>query len=457
MDYSMLPIFGEADIVVCGGGTAGVFAAIAAAEMGKSVIIAEQFGSLGGSATNALVMPIMHSHIPDRNPQCSYIAHIVREKLEAIGGCINNGANFDPLLMKAVLEEMCTDAGVKLFLHTFFADAVVENGALTAIVVANKNGLGLIKGKMFIDGSGDGDVCVRAGASYTKGNPETGKNQPISLRYIIGNIDFVALKEYVQELTARVGRDTGAYAWDDGAYIDCTNDGKSAFNDVFDEAIAKGDLVPEDKAYWQGFVIAGRPKCLAFNCPEFFDDIDGTNPDHLTKTQVLGKQRVIRQLQFYKKYFKGFENAYICEIASMVGVRESRNIITEYVLTAEDLLLRRKFDDMFSQSNYPIDIHGVKLRCDINTKVADDGKPWYEIPYRSLVVKGFDNLFITGRCLGAEFIAQSSLRIQLSARSSGECAGIAAAVALDKGITPKEVDGKEIREIMISKGADFLD
>ena len=97
MDYSMLPIFGEADIVVCGGGTAGAFAAIAAAEMGKSVIIAEQFGSLGGSATNALVMPIMHSHIPDRNPQCSYIAHIVREKLEAIGGCINNGANFDPL------------------------------------------------------------------------------------------------------------------------------------------------------------------------------------------------------------------------------------------------------------------------------------------------------------------------------------------------------------------------
>ena len=334
MDYSSLPVFYESDIVVCGGGTAGAFAAKAAADMGKSVIIVEQFGSLGGSATNALVMPIMHSHIPDNNPQCSYIAHIVREKLEAIGGCINNGANFDPLLMKSVLETMCVESGVKLLLHTFIADTVVEDGKVTAIVAANKSGLGLIKGKMFIDGSGDGDVCVRAGAAYTKGDPETGKNQPISLRYIIGNIDFIAFGEYIKELAERVGHNNGAYCWETGAYVDCTNDGKSAFDSVFDEAIANGDLIPEDKAYWQGFVIAGRPKCLAFNCPEFFDDIAGTNPEHLTKTQVLGKQGVIRQLKFYKKYFKGFEDAYICEIASMVGVRESRNIQTEYVLTA---------------------------------------------------------------------------------------------------------------------------
>ncbi len=456
MDYTKLPIFAEADIVVCGGGTAGAFAAKAAADMGKDVLIVEQFGSLGGSATNSLVMPIMHSHIPDKNPQCSYIAHIVREKLEAIGGCINNGANFDPLLMKSVLETICYESGVKLLLHTFIADTVVEDGKVNAIVVANKNGLGLIKGKIFIDATGDGDVCVRAGAEYSKGDPDTGKNQPISLRYIIANIDFVAFNEFCTELVKKVGTQSGAHSWNDGAYVDCTNDGGSAFNSIFDEAIANGDLVPEDKAYWQGFIIAGRPNSLAFNCPEFFDEVDGTNPDHLTKAQIIGKQRVIRQLQFYKKYFKGFENAYIAEIAPMVGIRESRNINTEYVLTANELLSRKKFDDMFSQSNYPVDVHGKNLRCDRLTDAVDDGKPWYEIPYGTLVVKGFDNLFISGRCLGAEFIAQSSLRIQLSARSSGEAAGIAAALCLDNNILPKEVCGKKVREIMISKGADFI-
>ena len=457
MDYSSLPIFAEADIVVCGGGTAGAFSAKAAADMGKSVIVVEQFGSLGGSATNALVMPLMHSHIPDNNPQCSYIAHIVRERLEALGGCRNNGANFDPLLLKAVLEEICVEAGVKLLLHTFIADVIVEDSRVSAIVVANKNGLGLIKGKMFIDGTGDGDVCVRAGAEFSKGDPETGKNQPISLRYMVSNVDFPAFGQYILDLNARTQNYIDASYHNGDIYVGCTASGKGAFSIVFDEAIANGDLTPEDKAYWQGFTVAGRPNCIAFNCPEFFDDVDGTNPDHLTKTQVLGKQAIIRQLRFYKKYFKGFENAYVSDIASMVGIRESRNIITEYVLTAEDLLSRRKFEDSFSQSNYPVDVHGRKLRCERHGAQADDGKPWYEIPYGTLVVKGFDNLFITGRCLGAEFIAQSSLRIQLCARASGECAGIAAAMAIDKGLAPKDIDGKEVRNAMIVKGADFLE
>lgn len=456
MDYTSLPIFAESDIVVCGGGTAGAFAAKAAADMGKSVIVVEQFGSLGGSATNALVMPLMHSHIPDNNPQCSYIAHIVREKLEALGGCRNGGANFDPLLLKAVLEEICVDAGVKLLFHTFIADTVVENNKVSAIVVANKNGLGLIKAKTFIDATGDGDVCVRAGAEYSKGNPETGKNQPISLRYIVSNVDFEEFGQYILELNARTNNYHGASYSNGDIYVDCTTSGKGAFSSVFDEAIANGDLTIEDKAYWQGFSVAGRPRCLAFNNPEFFDDVDGTNPDHLTKTQVLGKQAIIRQLKFYKKYFRGFENAYISDVAAMVGIRESRNIITEYVLTAEDLLSRRKFDDMFSQSNYPVDVHGRTLKCERHDGAADDGKPWYEIPYGTLVVKGFDNLFITGRCLGAEFIAQSSLRIQLCVRASGECAGIAAAMAIDKNIAPRDINGKDVREVMISKGADFI-
>lgn len=455
MDYSKLPIFAESEIIVCGGGTAGAFAAKSAADMGKEVLIIEQFGSLGGSATNSLVLPLMHTHM-EANPQCSYIAKIVRDKLLELGGCTPNGANFDPLLLKSVLESICAEAGVKMLMHTFIADVIKENGKITGIVVANKKGLGVVKGKLFIDATGDGDVSVFAGAEYTKGNPETGKNQPISLRYMISNVDFDALGQFVLDLNQRTQNWNGASYEDGKIYLACTNSGKSAFTEIFNEAIANGDLIPEDKAYWQVFTVAGRPNCLAFNCPEFFDDVDGTNPEHLTKTQVLGKQAIVRQLKFYKKYLKGFENAYISDIAAMVGIRESRNIITEQVLKAEELLARKKFDDMFSQSNYPVDIHGIKLTCEQHTSETDDGKPWYEIPYGALVVKGIDNLFITGRCLGAEFVAQSSLRIQPSARSSGEAAGIAAALCLDNNVLPKEINGAKVREIMISKGADFV-
>ncbi len=457
MDYSSLPIFAEADIVVCGGGVAGAFAAKSAADMGKDVLVVEQFGSLGGSATNALVLPLMHSHIPDgRNPQCSYISNIVKEKLEEIGGCIKGGANFDPLLLKAVVEKMCVEAGARVLFHTFIADAVVENSKVTSIVVANKKGLGLIKGKIFIDGTGDGDVCVRAGAEYTKGNPETGKNQPISLRYILSNVDTEKFGQYILRLIETTGKTCDAGYWNGQIYGGCTASDASAFSEVFDEAIANGDLVLEDKAYWQCFPCAARKNCVAFNCPEFFEKIDGTDPDHLTNAQLEGKQAVLRHLNFYKKYFDGFEDAYISEIAPMVGIRESRNIITEYVLKAEDLLARRKFDDMFSQSNYPVDVHGWKLKCERHSDEADDGKPWYEIPYKTLVVKGFDNLFITGRCLGAEFIAQSSLRIQPCARASGEAAGIAAALCVENNVCPRDINGKTVREIMISKGAEFI-
>lgn len=455
MDYSKLPIFAEADIVVCGGGTAGAFAAKAAADMGQDVIIVEQFGSLGGSATNGLVLPLMHTHIGG-NPQCSYISKIVHEKMLALGAASPDGRNFDSLVLKSVLESICDDAGVKILLHTFIAETVVNNGKLEAIVVANKNGLGLIKGKIFIDGTGDGDVCVRAGAGYTKGNPETGKNQPISLRYIVANVNFEEFGAFINELIEKTGKNSGASYDGERIYVDCCNGDRYTFSDLFDEAIKNGDLVEEDKAYWQGFIVTGRPNTLAFNNPEFFDETDGTNPDHLTKAQIVGKQRILRQLQFYKKYFRGFENAYIAEIASMVGIRESRNIETEYVLTAEELLRRNKFEDMFCQSNYPVDVHGKVLRCEEHIIPVDDGKPWYEIPYRSLVVKGFDNLFIVGRCLGAEFIAQSSIRIQPSMRASGEAAGIAAAISLERGILPRDVNGKEVREIMISKGADFI-
>jgi len=456
MDYASLPLFAEADIVICGGGTAGAFAAKAAADLGWRVLIVEQFGSLGGSATNGLVVPVMYNHI-EGNPQCSYVSRLIQEELLAIGGVDAGGMHFDPLLLKIVLEKLCVEAGATMMLHTQLVDAIVRDGKLCEMVVVNKKGLGRIRGRCFIDATGDGDLSVRAGASYTKGHPETGKNQAVSLRYLVGGINMDAFGAFLREM-AKQKNSTGIYYHDGRLAMACCTGDKWAFSDLFYEAIRNGDLTEDDKVYWQGFSVTGRRDTIAFNNPEFFHKTDGTDPDHLTAIQLIGKQIILRQLRFYRKYFPGFEQAYVSEIAPMVGVRESRNIVTEYVLTAEDLLKKRKFPDSICRSSYPVDVHGETLKYlkDKNPPAAD-GKPWYEIPFRSLVVKGIDNLLVAGRCLGAEFLAQSSLRVQHSARASGEAAGIGAALSLTNGIPPRELDGSDVRDIMLSKGAVFGD
>jgi len=458
MDYSSLPIRHQAEIVVCGGGTAGAFAAIAAAEAGRDVLVVEQFGMLGGSATAGLVTPVMRPHI-DGEPMGSYLTEKLNQRLKALGAVDESGRYFDMTVLKIVLEEMCVEAGVRLLYYTQVADAVVNNGKLEAVVVCNKEGLSLIKGQVFIDCTGDGDVCVRAGAEYNKGNPDTGKNQPMSLRYLVEGIDTRALGDFLKEMIEKTGRTDGALvnARGHAHYMHINPKRECTLNFIFEEAVAKGDLLEEDYLYWQAFTMAGRAGCFAFNAPEFFEHIDGTKPEDLTLAQLNGKKRILGHLKFYKKYFKGFENAHIAEIATQVGIRETREIVTDYVLTADDLWGKKKFADGICQSNYPIDVHGRVLNNQHLGQGADDGKPWYDIPYRSLVVKGLDNLMVAGRCMGADFAAEASVRVQHSARATGEAAGIGAAMAVEKGVAPRAINGADVRKVMVDKGAVYAE
>ena len=450
-----LPVRFSADVIVCGGGTAGVSAAVAAADQGCSVIIIEQFGSLGGTSTNGLVTPYMHSGIAG-DPDCSYTRKKIAEKMRAMGGMEEDGRAFDPMILRIAGEQLCAEAGVKILFYHFITDVIKEGGRVKGVVAATKSGSYVIEGKEFIDCTGDADVSVLAGAEYTKGDPDTGKCQPISLRYIVSGIDKKAFGEFIRSEAERTGINWGAsYDGKDHVYAAVTGNGDWTFGDAFDKAVAAGDLDIEDKLYWQVFTIPGRRDALAFNNPEFFEEVDGTDVMHLTGAQLEGKRRIMRQLAFYKKYLKGFENAYVSEIAPMVGVRESRNVIGKYTMTGAEMLARKKFADCFSQTNYPIDIHGKELNCKENVTPVDDGKPWYEIPFGTLVVKDFENLFVAGRCIGVDFLAESSIRVQSSVRSSGEAAGIAAALACKRGVTSYDIDGREVRSIMVANGADF--
>ena len=152
----------------------------------------------------------------------------------------------------------------------------------------------------------------------------------------------------------------------------------------------------------------------------------------------------------------GFEKAYIAQISTMVGIRESRRAVTDHVITNSECLAHAQFDDAICQSNYPVDIHGRKLNTyDI---IKDSGKPYYEIPLRALIVKDVDNLLVAGRNLGAEFVAQSSIRVIPTCRAMGEAAGICAAFAIDEGRKSLHgFDGTRVREEMIARGAKFAE
>ncbi|HHX20921.1 MAG TPA: FAD-dependent oxidoreductase [Clostridiales bacterium] len=456
--YAQLPVADHADVVVCGGGTAGVFAAIAAAREGRDVLIIEQLGMLGGSATAGLVTPVMYSGI-EGDPPSSSISDQVHDRLIARGASTKDSRMFDPLALKIVLEELCCEAGVRILYHTFIPQVVVQGTQVDSVVIANKSGLARVRGSIFIDCTGDGDVCVHAGAGYTQGAPDTGINQPMSLRYIVGGIDMIALRQQFEELKQQTGVDNSARVSEDGRqmYAACVKNKHFTLTPLFEQAVQNGDLLEEDHLYWQAFHVPSRPGSMAVNSPELFVHINGASPHDLTLAQLEGKQRILRQLEFYKKYLRGFENAYLEDIAVLVGVRESREIATDYVLTAEDLFAKRKHEDMFCQSNYPIDVHGKVLSNTFLTQPAQDGKPWYDIPMRCLYVKGFDNLLVAGRCMGADFAAQASIRVQHSVRSSGEAAGIAAALALQGGIPPRQLPPDAVRARMIEHGARYAE
>lgn len=383
-----------------------------------------------------------------------FISQEFNRRLVEYGGATGDGSAFDPQMLSIVLEEFLVKDNIKIFYHTFITDVEKKGDSVQGIIVHNKSGKGFIRGKVYVDATGDGDVSWLAKADFSAGDEETGKNQPVSLRYVIGGIDIERFWNYLNRYVA--GGQREEYDSEKKLHTAMTlpNNKNWPLKPVFMEAMENGDLTEEDATYWQTFQVPGRKDTLAFNCPEFFENTDATKNDDLTYVQLQGKKAILRQLRFYKKYFEGFEHAYISDIASMVGIRESRRIITDYVLTMEDVVSHRKFEDGIAQSNYPVDIHGRKLRLE-NIEAKDDGRPFYEIPYRCLVVKDVENLLVAGRCIGADFVAQSSLRIMPTCRAMGEACGIAATMSIDKNISIHRVDGSNVRKHMINKGAKF--
>ncbi|GIV01940.1 MAG: hypothetical protein KatS3mg015_0770 [Fimbriimonadales bacterium] len=426
------------DVVVCGGGTAGAVAAIKAARLGAKTLVIEQNSGLGGTQTFAWVTPMMPNYLGGDQLCKGMNLEIQERHARRVGPAeVEHGQVwYDPITVALVLEEMADDAGLHRLYNTVLIGAdVIQSGAdrrIEAVRVATKKGPLAIQAAQFVDATGDADLITLAGGETESGD-ESGVNQPMTLRFTLARVNLAAVRDFFGEHAQP--------STDRFVHVGFAEAKESPIAHLVRAAIEDGVLLPNDLGYFQFFTIHGRPGELAFNCPRLvgYDPLD---PFDVSRAMAAGRKAIARVHEFCKRYLPGFEESYIGVIAPMIGNRESRRIVGEYVLTEEDHQQCRKFPDAIARNRYPIDIHLTKGGVELRKLPEDD---YHEIPYRCLIPKGIANALVAGRCLSATFAAQSSVRIQPVCRAMGEAAGTAAALCAQKGCSPRELPYEELR------------
>ena len=449
-----IPVIARPDVLVVGGGPAGVGAAIASARMGAKTMLVEQYGYVGGNLTVAQINPMFTFHTVKGEQIVNGIAGEFVSKMVEKGysGGHMTDLTFDNASMtplnpegsKVILMDMLDEAGVEMLLHTMCVDAVAKNGVVKAVIVENKSGRGAICPKIVIDCTGDGDVAVKSGAGYSIGD-ENGIMQPVSLFFRIGGVDTKALKTWMKahrELLKDSPTDEEIDSQKGIAFL--------GLNQLVKDEIAKGNLDEE---------IANR--ILMYELPhgQFamnvtrLQHISGVNAADMTKAEIRLRHQVIQVHEFMAKYVGGFEDSYILDTGAQAGVRETRHIKGDYELNENDVLEGRAFEDGVSCGTYAIDIHPGQGKMQIYT---GSGKAVYEIPYRSLIPVGLDNLLVAGRCLSANSMAAGSARVMATCMAMGQGAGVAAAMAASGDGKTRSVDTKQLRANLLSQGQYLL-
>ena len=407
------------ELTVCGGGTAGVAAGYIGAKYGLKTLIIEKNIHLGGTMTSALVMPVMKSNT--NNINCEFYNDFIEELKKYNGQITYSDGNrgwFNPELSKIALDSMLERVKCDVLYNTEIVDAVTENNHIKSICISAKMLSLYIDSLYYVDATGDGNFSQILKNNILK-NPNS--RQPMTLRFHISNIDMKTFSQWLLEIDK--DRDvTSVYEVNGETHLStaCTWDMSKnwALRPIFEQAVKNGDLKEQDASYFQIFTIPGMPGTISLNCPRIVldKDIDPLDPFAASKALTLGRMQIWRLYCFLKKYFPGFENSYISNIADMIGIRESRRVEGEKIYTKDDILSGKTYNNPVLHADYPIDIHsynkdGYTLQ---HTKVD------YELPLECLKASGYNNLYIAGRIVSADFEAQAALRIQSSCFSMGE-------------------------------------
>jgi len=407
-----------AQVIVSGGGPAGLAASVAASRQGVETLLIERYGFLGGMATAGLVNPFMPWHV-NGSPLVAGIFEEMQRRMKAMHGFggEREPAAIDPEVFKVVADEICRDAQVRVRLHTLATGVTREGSAIASIRTESKSGTEDWTADVYVDCTGDADLAFRAGVPCDHGRDEDQLAQPMTLNFRMAGVD-------IEHMPSR-----------------------QEINRLFDQGKAEGRLhQPRENVL---FFYTTRPGVVHFNTTRV-TGLSGADADDLTAAEIEARRQAHELAHFLVARVPGFERAYLEQSGAQIGVRESRRIRGDYALTGDDVVNARKFPDAIARSNYPIDIHNPAGSGTVIEEVpAGD---YYEIPYRCLLPVGMDNLLVAGRCASATHEGQSSLRVMPQCFAMGQAAGVAAAMAVRDGISPRQVDAEELRRALRKQG-----
>jgi len=447
---------GRCQVLVVGGGPAGIGAAIGAADAGADTILVERYGFLGGNATAALVMPLMSFHtqrhrrekrgdtslLPtdhgDGDPVIAGVLQRLLLRLVQSGGAIAPSLNtgyvvpFDPEVFKAVALALLDEAGVRFLFHAFASDAWLRQGRVRGAIFETKSGPLLIESDVVVDCTGDADVAVRGGARYELGREEDGLVQPMTLMARIARFERAQFAAYVRE---HPGQWRGVHGlWD-----------------LVKKATDAGELkLPRDDIL---FFATPHEQELSLNCTRV-NRVLGTDVWDLSYAEFTARRQLREIERFLRKHVPGFAQSYVVQSGVQVGVRESRRIVGEFHLAADDILQVRKHVDVIARGTYPVDIHSPTGKGTV-LKHLPPGEA-YDIPLRCLLPQGVDGVLVAGRAISGTHEAHSSYRVMPIAMATGQGAGVCAALAAKQGVSPREVRMGEVQAELRRQGA-YLD
>lgn len=440
----------EADIVVCGGGPAGVNAAIAAGRSGAKTILIEKYGFIGGMSTAALVYPWMTFHTLDGKQVIKGIAQEIVDRLKAMNGSpghlrdtvgfVNTITPYHPEMYKVLAIDMLKEAGVKVLLHSFMDEVHTSKTSrmIESIQLATKSGKLLVKGKVFIDTTGDADLAYYAGAPCFNGRDEDHLTQPMTMKFRMRGVNLERVKQYMMEHPEEFYR-------------------KTPFNELMELPLS--GVMGFTKHWKNADLPINRDQVLFFTGPAEDEvlvnttrvqGLNGLEVEDLTEAEELGRKQVLMVADFMTTHLPGFEKASISNVGAQIGIRETRRIDGVYALQADDVVQGRRFDDVIARSGYPIDIHDPSGKGVTAAWVQGDGA--YDIPYRCLLPKEINNLLVGGRCISTSHEALATTRLTPSCMATGQAAGTAAGLAVKLSKAPAELDVALLQRVLEADG-----
>ena len=427
------PVFGEFDVAVLGGGPAGIAAASAAARAGRSTLLIERYGFLGGMGTAAGVTNFcgLHANVHGEIRQVVHgVADDLLARMEALGGLnaphvIFNGKiaaqAYDNAALKIAADGLVVSSGARILFHALAAGvAMRRRSEIGSLLIETKSGRHAVNAKIFIDCSGDGDLAAHAGVPFEKG-PQL--LYPTAM-FRVNNVD----PERAGDAWTRIPK-------------------------LMEEAERKGRKFPRKAPIVRP---QKNPTEWRVNVTQIANPdgsaVDGTDAEQLSWAELEGRRQIVDFFGFLRADVPGFENAYILEIAPQVGIRETRRIVGEYQLSEEDVLGCASFDDTVGVNGWPVEAH---VKGDVIFKFQDipTSRGFNHLPYRMLVPRAVDNLLVAGRCASMTHMGQSAARVSGGCFVMGQAAGTAAALAIRDKRSPREIDVVELQKQLESDGA----